>query len=397
MKRVAVRPATDAANTDDVFGQGVLPLLQIRNEQQLYREIVRLSKRIVSATYGTILLERNGVLRRVFADSEVIARTEVSPEGRSVSAYRENAIRTATVASRGDIHPQQFPLGIKTIIFVPLSCDVARPGILNLLTTRPYCCTEEKRTQLKLLSAFASLAIYTRAQLREKQQAINTRDLFMSLASHELKNPLTAINIYAQQINAQVKSGILPKPDWTARLLRETQRIMQLNEELLQLNQIRRGKLIFRHRRQTVGKIIRQAILLFREAHPDRTVIPRFLNRTGAIDTGAVDQHKLIQAITNLLNNAAKFSDRNSPIRLTYTVQPTRLILRIRDHGKGIPADEIVHIFEPFNKGKRKPHQGMGLGLYLTKLIVDNHKGTITIRRARPRGTEITLILPRVP
>ena len=127
--------------------------------------------------------------------------------------------------------------------------------------------------------------------------------------------------------------------------------------------------------------------------HPHHEVI--FTNKTKSPTnyiTG--DKNKLLQVFINTLSNAAKFSLQESPISLTLSKEKKSYIIQITNNGKGIPKGELEKIFDRFYKGTNNYHEGMGLGLYLTKKIVEDHKGSIFITSDIGKQTIVEIHFP---
>jgi two-component system sensor histidine kinase ResE len=141
-------------------------------------------------------------------------------------------------------------------------------------------------------------------------------------------------------------------------------------------------------------EIVVQAIDNFKFNYPDRLVSYKD-EIEGLDDTIIGDCDKLVQVITNILNNAAKFSSKEYDIILTLTEKNPYIQIKVQDSGIGISSEDLKHVFDGFYKGKHGVKEGMGLGLYLSKLIIDQHRGKITIESEEQKGTTIEIKLPK--
>jgi signal transduction histidine kinase len=110
------------------------------------------------------------------------------------------------------------------------------------------------------------------------------------------------------------------------------------------------------------------------------------------------DAARLHQLLGILVDNAVRHSDRGAGVAFEAEVEARHLVLRVRDHGPGIPEDELTHIFERFYRGRRdRQAEGSGLGLAIARWIVEEHRGQITVRSAAGVGSEFTVVLPLLP
>lgn len=110
-------------------------------------------------------------------------------------------------------------------------------------------------------------------------------------------------------------------------------------------------------------------------------------------DSFAIDQQKISLVITNLINNAAKYSSRENAIAVTIRPKWDGAHIAITDKGQGVDQDDVQHIFNKFYQGKNK-QSGLGLGLFLAKEIIEAHQGTITLTSQKGKGTKVTVWLP---
>ena len=226
-------------------------------------------------------------------------------------------------------------------------------------------------------------------------EALETRDLFISLAAHELKTPLTSIHGYAQLIEKKAANHELPPIKWIQMLVRETTRARGLIGELLHVEQIKTKKLQFRMRKSNLMTIVHRSIQSFGIMHPKRKI----LFEKGKLESKPYiqcDVDKLLQVLMNLYNNAAKFSGHKSPITVSLNECDTAYLLNIKDEGKGISQAEIEKIFTVFYKGKQNTKEGLGLGLYLSKHIIEKHNGSINVKSQLGKGTTITITLNKL-
>ncbi|HSX40920.1 MAG TPA: HAMP domain-containing sensor histidine kinase, partial [Candidatus Saccharimonadales bacterium] len=247
---------------------------------------------------------------------------------------------------------------------------------------------------LKIFGLFSSLIIQKNQQYTEIKKALDARDTFISLASHEIKTPLTTVYGYAQIIKRTLTAGKSPKLQWVNTLLFETHRVTLLVNELLQVEHVKTGKLNYRLKKCSLHLVIKRAMMDFAFIYPSHKLI--FKNNLGKQpDFVQGDFDKLLQVILNILTNAGRFSSEKSTVRIALTHEKNYLIIKISDWGKGIEKKDLSRIFQRFYKAD-KTSKGLGLGLYLAKEVVDEHGGTIEINSKLGHGTAVTICLPKL-
>jgi signal transduction histidine kinase len=232
---------------------------------------------------------------------------------------------------------------------------------------------------------------------RERAEAaVADRDEFLSVASHELRTPVTSVRGLSQVLAAQLeKSGTLD-PARAQRALTimdaQTARLATLIDRLLDLSRIESGRLILERSDADVGRIVGGVVDALRQVHPDRV----FKLDLSIVATASVDAPRLEQVIMNLLDNALKFSPADTAIEVGVVTGDSGTIeIVVRDHGVGIPADQREKVFERFHQARLdQSRQGLGLGLYISRQIVELHGGSVTVDSPVGGGTRFTIALP---
>jgi signal transduction histidine kinase len=190
-----------------------------------------------------------------------------------------------------------------------------------------------------------------------------------------------------------MESGHPPDPEWSRQIKKGADRITGLVNEFLDVEQIKAGKLPVNLRECRLRTVVNQAIRDFRLGNSKREII--FEDEIGNnSDLIKGDYEKLLQVMNNLLENAAKFSSDGSEIRVKLKANDSRLIVRIKNKGRGIPKKEIASIFDKYYKGNKTNKDGMGLGLFLSKEIIEKHNGAINIFSKFNKGTTAEICLP---
>lgn len=232
----------------------------------------------------------------------------------------------------------------------------------------------------------------------ELREALAARDEFMSVAAHELKTPITSLRGFAQLLMRDIQRNkeIGPERLQLALSVIETQseKLSRLVMRLLDSAQIEAGKLRIEHVRTDLSQLVRTAIA------QQRTTVAHSLLFEGPESLEAnVDPFRIEQVITNLLDNAVKFSPYGGEIRIELAQNSNRnIMLAITDEGIGIPLEQRESVFNRFHHTHEMRHlSGIGLGLYITREIVEMHGGSITIEQPEQPGTRFIVTLPGSP
>ena len=326
-----------------------------------------------------------------------------------LSDLPEQVLRSgkAYVCSEETVHPDcQEPLrrlkeaGIAAVMVVPLVAGGRPLGVISFVATRsrPNYGSQSLRLAEELAHRCA-LAMENARLYREAQHAIRLRDDFFSVASHELKTPVAALMAYTQFMlrRAARQRGLTEKQIEHAleEVHWQSDRIGRLVAQLLDTSRLDAGKLDVDPEVTDLTNLVRAAVYTARSTSPQHTIIVQAPSGIRA----RVDPVRLEQVITNLVDNAIKYSPDGGPIEVCLgRSDPHHVCLTITDHGIGIPAEHRPHVFDRFYQAHAGQHfagvAGMGLGLYISRRIVELHGGSIQIEAPDEGGARVTVILP---
>jgi signal transduction histidine kinase/CheY-like chemotaxis protein len=244
---------------------------------------------------------------------------------------------------------------------------------------------------------FADVSDRKRHEL-ELQSADRRKDEFLAILAHELRNPLAPIRQAA--VLAKKPSITESQKQWCLDVIeRQVQHMSLLLEDLLDISRITRGVLQLRKQPTTLASIVEAAVETSRPVIESKRHTFTVELQDGATQLD-VDPLRMSQVIANLLTNAAKYTNNGGVIRLSASLDRSTLCISVADDGIGIPQDELVSIFTMFSQVKSaqdRSEGGLGIGLALTKGLVELHGGEIEARSAGPgAGSVFTLAIPNV-
>ncbi|MBY0274078.1 PAS domain S-box protein [Candidatus Binatia bacterium] len=231
--------------------------------------------------------------------------------------------------------------------------------------------------------------------MAELQDASRRKDEFLAMLAHELRNPLAPIR-NAAHVLRMVSPGE-PRIERAREIIdRQVVHMTRLIDDLLDVSRITRSKIELQKERLLLREVVENAV------EASRPVLEAALH-TIAVNAGPDvwiegDRARLVQVLTNLLTNAAKFTPRGGHVALLVTRRDGAVAISVRDTGVGIPRDAQQRIFDLFqqeNVSLERTHGGLGIGLTLVKRLVEMHGGTVAVAsEGAGKGAEFTIVLP---
>jgi len=220
------------------------------------------------------------------------------------------------------------------------------------------------------------------------------KDDFISMASHELRNPLTALKLQTSLLHRQLaRQGLQASAPALSSMEVQINKITRLVEELLDVSKIQSGKLEYLQETVDLDALLREITDMMQQTNPSHTLVVR-----GAVQTSLIgDRDRLGQVFTNLISNAIKYSPDAETVEMDLSASPETVTIRVHDHGLGIPREQRDKIFERFYRAagpKQRAIPGLGMGLFIVAEIVKRHGGTITVESEVGKGSTFTVTLP---
>ncbi len=262
--------------------------------------------------------------------------------------------------------------------------------------------TDRKRAEAALQKTRDELEVRVRertAELQKLKDAAEAADRgkseFLNIASHELRTPLTSLHLVLTQARRQLEAH-QPVSDLTliSRMERYSDRLTRLARELLDASRLEHGQLHIHTRPVDLRALVADVTGDFRQQHPRRLLQVELLEDVAWV---GADRDRIEQVLANLLDNAMKYTPSESHVAVQLSSWNGSFRVSVSDEGPGIPPEERGGLFQRFHRLASPFHQpGMGLGLYISREIIERHGGTLGVQghSGRP-GVTFFFELPR--
>ncbi len=254
---------------------------------------------------------------------------------------------------------------------------------------------ENKHTRiLSQLLYFIDATIKELEEQNEKLKILNEqKNEFLGIAAHDLRNPLGAIHGFSELLEEHLSDKY---KDYASMIVRESSKMLQLLNDLLDISKIEAGKLDLKKTENEYVGLVDNNIKInsFLAQKKKIILVSEFGIKKQVL---SIDAGKIEQVLNNLISNAIKFSLPGSVIRVKIFKKDNEIVTQVIDQGQGIPKDEIDILFNPFKKtsvlptGRESSH---GLGLAIVKKVVEGHNGTVSVASELGKGSTFSFSLP---
>jgi PAS domain S-box-containing protein len=290
-------------------------------------------------------------------------------------------------------------LGPKSYIAVPVVVRNHIIGSITLLITADRSNFDQDDLQAAdELARRVSLALENAQLYEASQKAIALRDEFISIASHELKTPITSMKLQLQlaekmmHMDSHSEVHINYLKDVLNLSYKQLNRINVLVDDMLDVTRISSGKLQIKIHEHNISELVRKTLL---QLNFEIENLPYLLSVEIQRNVYAeCDPYRIEQVLTNLLTNAVKYGE-GQPIELKLQKNNYEVTLSVTDHGPGIPEEDQERIFKRFERAVSLRHiSGLGLGLYISRQIMEQHKGSLAVKSKLNEGSTFCLKFP---
>jgi signal transduction histidine kinase len=293
-------------------------------------------------------------------------------------------------------------LGSSSYMCLPLIARGRIVGAAMLLADDRVYDAQDLKLAEELMALFA-MAFDNVNMFRKMQKAIQDRDEFLSIATHEIRNPLTPMMLHLSKIEdiltdsplTEEKAQIVKKS--ISVFHRQADRLIHFFNKILNLSEIDSNRLQLEWVETDFAKLIQDVCARFDYQVGGLTSVIHFANRCTSQCRGLCDPERMEQVVCNLLSNAIKYGD-GKPIEVQLTYENSQAALQVTDHGIGIAPGDLARIFDRYQRVETdRRTQGVGLGLHIAQKIVQAHGGEISVKSELKTGSTFLVRLPCVP
>jgi signal transduction histidine kinase len=278
---------------------------------------------------------------------------------------------------------------------LPIKIQDKPIGALSFIYTesgRQY--TQADLTMAQEVASRAALAIQNARLFAESQKAVSIRDEFISVASHELRTPVTSIKMYTQVILEQMKKkGETKLVTPLIKMGGQIDKLTLLIDDLLNISKLQLGKLEFHEEFFNLQEVVEDTVESVQASSQQHTIIIK-----GTISKPVWgDKYRIAQVITNLLTNAIKYSPEANKVIVYLGETKRNAEVTVQDFGIGITKEQQKKIFTRFYRvsgPEARTFPGLGIGLYISSEIVHRHGGTIEVKSIKGKGSKFCFTIP---
>jgi PAS domain S-box-containing protein len=343
-------------------------------------------RRAVALSFG-IPLEQ-GILGRIVTERQGVILDNLSPQ-----AWSDPFLDT---------------VGFSSLIGAPLGVEERVIGVLLAGTPSHRGFLEANLELLQIVADRVALAI-DRSRLHEAEQlarrdaqeagaAVRLRDEFLSVASHELRNPVAGMKGAAQLLRRAEQRGQLDGERldrYIGMIEQAADRLATLTDDLLDVSRLQQGILPLRAQQTDVAMLLRRVVARLQEQSTAHHLV---LALEDPSCLAFIDPDRIEQVVENLVSNAIKYAPDGGDVQIALAHKDDGIELCVRDTGIGLPADALEGIFEPFGRASnavQRNIEGLGLGLYICRKIGEQHGGRLVAEsEGEGKGTTMRLWLP---
>jgi signal transduction histidine kinase len=376
--------------------------------EEAFSAFIRELRGLIPFDRTAIILADDGAAR-VIATAGTAAETVFPPGSRRpfVGSLLHEVTTRGRVVYRKDMIDTKYPeeadfvaLGLRCRLAAPLFVGPRSVGMISLVRGEPSSFTADEIELVSLLGRFLGSTVQNirayeaeRATVEELRRLSALRADFVSLVSHELRSPLAAVIGSAKTLHDRWRE-LNPdqRESFLALIGHETNRLAELVSDVLDTSRIESGQFSYSFADVDLGELVNESAAAA-ESGQDEVKISSLVHRPLPLVRG--DRERLRQVLTNLLDNAVKYSPAGEEVEVEALAVDGRISVEVRDRGPGVDPEHQALIFEKFGRvSGEHAKPGTGLGLFIARSIAQAHGGSLEVHSRPGRGAAFTLELP---
>ncbi len=394
LKRVARLPVpflADVCFIDEVDAQGETRRRELALTHDTRRRVARRIRSLASTS------DWHTPQAAVIASGRPVLLSDLERKDGAPEASREQSLDPDARPPGGSRYADVMrALGLGSMMIVPLVARGRTRGALTfalLASGRRYGMTDLRVAEE--MARRAAVAIDNVQLQEETQRAVRQRQDILEIVSHDLRNPLNVIHMSLSLLSrhSPATDRRLDSQRVLSRVHRAVERMDHLINDLLALSVIESGQLSIEVASHAVLDFAREAMESLRLSAAREGV--RLDSSIAETEQVSCDRDRILQVLTNILGNAVKFTPEG-PVTLRIARRQDEILFAITDAGPGMPAAVVAHVFERYWQAQETASRGTGLGLYISKAIVEAHGGRIWAESALGRGSTFYFTLPAI-
>lgn len=226
--------------------------------------------------------------------------------------------------------------------------------------------------------------------------SLTTRDEFVAIVSHDLRNPIGAASSCAEMLleDPAYQGMDVKVKNWIEFIKRNVDTSLRLIGDLLDVERMAQGKFELKPEKHNIGQITRETIESFAATASAKNILLRALPSDIAGDI-VCDRDRIMQILSNLISNALKFTPDGGSVTIKAKTSEAEVQISVTDTGPGIPEEKLEQIFERFTQLGSNDRKGLGLGLYISKMLVEAHNGRLWIQSKTGEGSTFFFTIPK--
>lgn len=406
----ALDEQTFLAKIGEIFAASLEPSETLRRVAQASVEHM--------ADFVIVDMVEEGALRRLKVAHSDPARADVArgleslpqdqfqpPPVRSAIETKHAQVQVHAEAVSDEVLRDYFPddrvrslvaaMQAKSTMVVPLVARGEAIGIMTFLSSKPDRRYDASDVRLaEEVGRRAALALDNARLYKTARDAIEARDEILGVVAHDLRNPLSTIQLGAQVILQRLSPESRENVERSVEMiLRSSKRANRLIEDLLEVRRAQVGRLTLR--REDVSAM-QMLVDLVEAQRPlvSAAMLGLEVDLPRTLPTVCADRDRVLQIFENLLGNAMKFTPRGGQVTVGGREEGNRVVFWVRDTGPGVPPEELSHLFDRFWQGRPADRRGVGLGLAIARQVVEAHGGEIWAESDVGRGTTVFFTIP---